>query len=57
MNTKNNVQDLSQLRGIQQKQLQQRQLQQRQLQQSVRLNTMALKDIKTHKAEHKMRGY
>ena len=43
----NNVQDLTQLWAAQEKQLQQ----------SVRLNTKTLKEIKTHKAEHKMRGY
>ena len=43
----NNVQDLTQLWAAQEKQLQQ----------SVRLNTMTLKEIKTHKVQHKMRGY
>lgn len=43
----NNVQDLTQLWAAQEKQLQQ----------SVRLNTITLKEIKTHKAQHKMRGY
>jgi MFS family permease len=43
----NNVQDLTQLWAAQEKQLQQ----------SVRLNTITLNEIKTHKAQHKMRGY
>ena len=43
----NNVQDLTQLWAAQEKQLQQ----------SMRLNTITLKEIKTHKAQHKMRGY
>jgi hypothetical protein len=43
----NNVQDLTQLWATHEKQLQQ----------SVRLNTITLKEIKTHKAQHKMRGY
>jgi hypothetical protein len=43
----NNIQDITQLWAAQEKQLQQ----------GMRLNTLTLKEIKTHKANHKMRSY